>query len=39
VANEGVFQSHGLIVPDLDGLVPTGTDDDGVFGVLIELDA
>lgn len=39
VSHEGVLQAHGLVVPDLDGLVPGGADDDGVLGVLVEFDA
>jgi hypothetical protein len=36
VADEGVLESHGLVVPDLDGLVPGGGDDDGGLHVLVE---
>lgn len=39
VAGEGVLQTHGLVVPDLDGSVPWSTHNDGVLGVLVELDA
>jgi len=27
-----------LIIPDLDGLVPRGTDDNGALDILVELD-
>ena len=39
MAYESVLKSHSLVVPNLDGLVPRSTDDDGSLGVLVELHA
>jgi hypothetical protein len=34
-----VHQRHGVVVPDLDSLVPGGGNDDWVLGVMVELDS
>jgi hypothetical protein len=39
VANEGVHQRHGGVVPDLDGSIPRGRDDDRSLHVVVESDA
>lgn len=39
VTNKGVLKSHGLIVPNLDGLIPRSANNDGSLGVLEELNA
>jgi len=39
VTNEGVLQVHSLVVPYLDSLVPTGTDDNGILSIHVELHA
>jgi len=39
VAQESVHQGHVLVVPNLDGLVPRGSDADSGLGGVVELDA
>jgi hypothetical protein len=39
VANEGVHQAHGGVVPDLDGSIPGGGDDNRSLHVIVESDA
>lgn len=39
VSNEGVLKAHGLVIPDLDSLVPRGGDNNWVLGILVELNA
>ena len=39
VSDEGVHQAHGLVVPDLDGSVPRGRNDDWLLDVMVESDA
>jgi len=39
VSNEGVHQTHGLVIPDLDGSIPRSRDDNWVSGVVIESNA
>ena len=39
VADEGVHQGHGLVVPDLDGSVPRSRHDDWLLDVVVESDA
>ena len=39
VADEGVHQAHGLVVPDLDGSVPRSGHNDWLLDVVVESDA
>ena len=39
MADKSVLQSHSLVVPHLDGLVPRCADNDGVLCVLVEFNA
>ena len=39
VANEGVHQAHGGVIPDLDGSIPGGRDDNRSLHVVVESDA
>ena len=39
VTSEGVHKSHVKVVPDFDGLVPGGSDANGGFSSVVELNA
>ena len=39
VADEGVHQGHGLVVPDLDGSIPRGRNNDWLLHVVVESNA
>jgi hypothetical protein len=39
VSNEGVHEGHGGVVPNLDGLIPRGRDDNRSLHVVVESDA